>query len=81
MKRWMIFLLSAMLLFTLSACYQSGQQNENSPGGNSNLATPPEQDGNTVNAPESFVLIKGGTFQMGSPDTSLGEVRMKHSIP
>ncbi|MDO4322482.1 MAG: flavodoxin [Lachnospiraceae bacterium] len=71
MKRWTAFLLAAVLLFTMSACSQNGQPNESTVGGNSDntgVVTPPNQE-NTANAPENFVLIKGASFEMGSPNT------------
>ena len=82
MKRWIALLLSAVLLFTLSACSQSGHQNESDSSGNSNLSTPPNQEENTINVPENFVLIKGGSFQMGSPDTEpwRSEDELQHTV-
>ena len=72
MKRLTAFFLIAVLLFTMFACSQNGQQNGSTSGGNpdnSGMVMPPNQEGDTMNAPENFVLIRGGTFEMGSPDT------------
>lgn len=72
MRRWTAFLLAAVLLFTMSACSQNGQTNESAADRNSEntgVVTPPNQEEDTMNAPENFVLIKGGSFEMGSPDT------------
>lgn len=63
MKRWTAFLLAAVFLFTMFACTQGGNSE------NSSVVTPPNQEENTMNTPENFVLIEGGTFEMGSPDT------------
>lgn len=80
MKRCIAFLLTVICSFTMSAC----SRNESASiiySDNSNLAisseqeenivseTKSEQNENTIAVPENFVLISGGTFQMGSPDT------------
>lgn len=62
MKRWTAFLLAAVLLFTMAACSQSQQENQN------NNETAPNEV-NITDMNENFVMIKGGAFQMGSPDT------------
>ena len=67
MKRAFAFILSAALIFSFAGC------------GNTNNDTPSETNGTgtttdgakedlPMNISDEFVLIKGGTFQMGSPE-------------
>ena len=79
MKRFMAFLLAAVLLFTMSACGRSqttqsprtptGETEETSGTEISGTETPADEKNgeNVVNVPENFVLISGGSFEMGSP--------------
>lgn len=60
MKRISAFLLTICMVFAMSSCGTNTQnQNSDTPSGKNSVSA--------VNAPESFVLIKGGTFDMGSP--------------
>ena len=69
MKRISAFLLAIVMLFAMSACSTESQDNTSSgSSGNTDASTANSENTTTV-APENFVLIKGGTFQMGSPDT------------
>ena len=77
MKRLVSLFLFVLLVVGISACGQIGQKEEdsdiqNTDGGvediNTSAATEKSEVG-TVNIPEGFVLIEGGTFQMGSPET------------
>lgn len=65
MKKYIALVLSVLLVFSLASCGQS----ENNTGETEN--TPSESDtleATNMKIPDDFVLIKGGTFQMGSPE-------------
>lgn len=65
MKKFVSLLLSLSLIFSLAACSQSEDSDTGS-------EQPPESNSLEVTdmqVPENFVLIKGGSFQMGSPDS------------
>ncbi len=65
MKKFVSLLLSIFLIFSLAACSQpekSDTSSEQPPASNSLEVT-------DMQVPENFVLIKGGSFQMGSPDS------------
>ena len=63
MKKIAALLLSLSLIFSLAACGQLKNNNEVEPSQDFLLETA------DMNIPDSFVLIKGGTFQMGSPES------------
>lgn len=83
MKRISIFLAVLMMVFSISACGADLQDAET--GSDAGAAGSPDISSNsgeenvlhtengeietTINIPENFVLIEGGTFEMGSPDT------------
>lgn len=71
MRRWVATLL--IFLFSLTACGQTAATDASSefPANDlsENLSDNMESEVEEVNVPEEFVLIKGGTFQMGSPET------------
>lgn len=87
MKKICAFLLSAAMLFTLSACSGdngglSNMESTNTQSHSSqasdesrektNLAVSSSEEAHEqapINVPKNFVLIKGGTFEMGSPET------------
>lgn len=65
MRKFTSLLLSLFLIFSLVACSQSENSDtssEQSPASSSLEVT-------DMQVPENFVLIKGGSFQMGSPDS------------
>ena len=66
MKNVMAFFLSAMLLFSLSACGQQPQLESDSAEPEVSFAV--QTDSLIQTLPEGFVLIEGGTFEMGSPE-------------
>lgn len=94
MKRLMSFLFAAVLLFVMSACDRSQtiQNPQNSTGETaktsdtetSGMETPADEKSgeNVVNAPENFVLISGGSFEMGSPDSEAwrSDDETQHSV-
>lgn len=65
MKKIVSLILSLSLAFSLAACSQSENSNTNSK--QSSVSDPLEVD--EMQIPENFVLIKGGSFQMGSPES------------
>lgn len=69
MKRISAFLLALVMLFAMSAC-STDSKNNTSSGTSESTDAPSTNSGNAaIEVPKNFVLIKGGTFQMGSPDT------------
>lgn len=66
MRKFVSLLLSLSLIFALAACSQTENDNNDS-------KTEPTQSSSLevtdMNIPDNFVLIKGGTFQMGSPES------------
>ena len=69
MKRISAFLLAIVMLFAMSACSTESQDNTSNGSSVSTDASTANSENTTTVAPENFVLIKGSTFQMGSPDT------------
>lgn len=69
MKRISAFLLAIVMLFAMSACSTESQDNTSNVSSGSTDDSTANSENTTTVAPENFVLIKGGTFQMGSPDT------------
>ena len=73
MRRWVATLLTFPFLFSLTACGQMAATDASSKSPatdlSENLSDDMEPETEKVNVPEEFVLIKGGTFQMGSPET------------
>lgn len=65
MKKFLSLFLSVLLALSLAACSQTEvfDTGEDEASTNNSLETTDMQ------IPENFVLIKGGTFQMGSPDS------------
>lgn len=77
MKRLTVLLTAAVLVLGMSACGRSEQkedtanvQNIEDEAENVTVSTSPEEsEVSMMEIPKSFVLIEGGTFQMGSPET------------
>lgn len=75
MKRISAFLVAAMMAFSLAACGTTSQEpntgNAETEAVQNTVSSEGEEDLNAVlvEPPENFVLITGGTFEMGSPDT------------
>jgi len=73
LKRISAFLLAMLMLIVMSAC-GTDIQNQGA-GGTSNETSrntgtnPANSENASIEVPENFVRIKGGTFEMGSPDT------------
>lgn len=67
MRKFVSLLLSLSLIFCLAACSQTEDDNNN------DSKTEPTQSSSLeitdMNIPDNFVLIKGGTFQMGSSES------------
>ncbi len=92
-KRIAGFISAALLILSLTACGmentpgKEGEQTKNTqsqPTENSNVSNNSNSGNNQQeeNMPENFVLIKGGTFDMGSPDTEpwRGADETQHSV-
>lgn len=80
------FLLSVVMLFSLTAC---GQNEEKDESGTSDIVEKTEiKENNTasvsgeVEVSENFVLAEGGTFQMGSPEDEAwrSEDEIQHTV-
>ena len=75
MKKWIAAFLSLLCILSISGC---GQQNETSIGSSdsnapsfstgSETSTAAPTEGPVMQISDEFVLIQGGTFQMGSPE-------------
>lgn len=69
MKKWLSLLLAGVLSFSFTACGSSEQPSSPEPTEQptqSESVSPSQVQ--PVEAPEGFVFITGGSFQMGSPD-------------
>ena len=65
MKKIISLLLSLSLIFSLTACSQTER-----PGTSSEqLSADNSLETSDLQVPENFVLIKGGSFEMGSPES------------
>lgn len=78
MKRISAFLMAAVMIFSLATCGRASRESEagnveTEPGQNTASSEDAGQaadlDDTVSEPPENFVLIKGGTFEMGSPET------------
>lgn len=73
MKRILAALLSLVMAVSLAACSQDTApqaESETPPTESSSVSSEPSSTPTPVSEPtEGFVLIEGGTFQMGSPDS------------
>lgn len=69
MKRISTFLLSIVMLFAMSACSTDTQNNILNGTSESTDTSSTNSRSAAIEVPENFALVKGGTFQMGSPDT------------
>lgn len=67
MKKLVSLLLTLSLIFSLAACSQS--ENDNSNDSKTELTQSSSLEVIDMDIPDNFVLIKGGSFQMGSPDS------------
>lgn len=78
MKKFVSLFLSLSLIFSLAACSQSEGPDTSSgePTASNSLEV------TNMQVPENFVLIKGGSFQMGSPDSEAwrGADETQHSV-
>ena len=76
MKKFSAFLMVIIMICSLAACGTDLQESEADNTGttkSTDVVEGTEAEGNSddtiISPPENFVLIKGGTFEMGSPDT------------
>ncbi len=82
MKKLYAVILCAALLPMLIGCGNSnGEARQTSNAGTSAVADDTAED-SAVNVPDSFVLVKGGTFQMGSPESEAwrSDDETQHSV-
>ena len=74
MKRISAFLMASVMAFSSAACGTASQEPDTSSAETeaveNTVSSEEEEDLNAALAepPENFVLITGGTFEMGSPD-------------
>lgn len=87
MKKISVFLMAAILIFSLAACGTTPQVSERDDAGTMESITEriePEEnlDDILTTPPENFALIAGGTFEMGSPDTEAwrSEDETQHTV-
>ena len=91
MKKFSAFLMVIIMICSLAACGTDLQESEADNTGttkSTDVVEGTEAEGNSddtiISPPENFVLIKGGTFEMGSPDTEawpFSGLMMKYNIP
>lgn len=86
-----VFLMVVIMIFTLGACGSNPQETENMEVENKTDENVMSDNGTDKNVeitdteavlPENFVLITGGTFEMGSPDTEAwrSEDEVRHTV-
>lgn len=84
MKRLIAFLLSMTMLFSLTACSGQETAESNSETETNTSIAETSDDVNSADQPmpEGFVLIEGGTFEMGSPESEAwrSEDEIQHSV-
>ena len=66
MKKYVALILSILLILSLASC---GQSENNTSETENTLSESDTLEVSDMIIPDDFVLIKGGTFQMGSPET------------
>lgn len=76
MKRISAFLMVVVMIFSFTACGADAQESETDNTGKVEITDVTELTGEEKNfedtmttPPENFVMISGGTFEMGSPET------------
>ena len=69
MKRWLSFLMTGMMLFSFAACSSETPSQESSEQEQEQSSTISANTTEKIEVPEGFLLITGGTFTMGSPDS------------
>ena len=73
-KKFLILFVAAFMVFSLATCESSEEKDTENPKSSETIPVPddrstaPEKEGE-ITVREDFVLIPGGTFQMGSPET------------
>lgn len=89
MKRISAFLMVVVMIFSFTACGADAQESETDNTGKVEITDVTELIGEEKNfentmttPPENFVLISGGTFEMGSPDTEAwrSEDETQHTV-
>lgn len=65
MRKIIFLILSLSIVFSLAACGQT--ENPDTSSEQQTAGNAPEAD--DMQVPQNFVLIRGGSFQMGSPET------------
>lgn len=68
MKKWLCLLLAGVLSFSFTACGSSEQPSSSEPTEQPTQSESVSSAQPPVGAPEGFVFITGGSFQMGSPN-------------
>lgn len=68
MKKWLAALMSLALLFSLAACGRSANPPASDPSADGESIDSMQKEEPTMQLPEEFARIKGGTFLMGSPE-------------
>ena len=84
MKRLTAFLLSMTMLFSLTACSSQETAESTSETETDTLISETSDDVSNTDQPipEGFILIEGGTFEMGSPDSEAwrSEDEIQHTV-
>ena len=69
MKRWISLLMAGLMLFSLAACSSESPEQESSESAQEPTSSVGVDAAEDIEVPEGFLLIIGGTFTMGSPDS------------
>lgn len=82
MKKFTTFLTALIVVFAMSACETKSQSLSNNNPIESTVRIENTKEDNIMTPSENFVLIKGGTFEMGSPETEAwrSDDETKHTV-
>lgn len=86
MKRGLSFIIAIFMLLSLAACANAPAETEQLSQPEESTGTQPESGGESaeplVQVPDDFILISGGTFTMGSPDSEAwrSEDELQHTV-
>ncbi len=75
MKRWLSLLMAGLMVLLLAACSSETPSQESSEQEQKPSSTVSANTTEEMEVPEGFLLITGGTFDMGSPDGGLAQCR------
>lgn len=86
MKRCLTLLLCGIFVFAMSACSKQSDTSDNISNGDiddiSESVSETKQEKTVMDTPENFILINGGSFEMGSPESEAwrGSDEVQHTV-